>query len=542
LKAAKAMASGSLHFVQTELSSGLLSGLEKSAERLTLLLSRHRRLLLVLCTFAYGYLTWHRASRKLFWFDELVTIHIAGLHNLTLIWNALMKGVDFNPPLIYILTWFSQAIVGNGHVGARLPAILGFWVFCLCLFRFVSMRSTALAGFISMAFPLITPAYWYASEARSHSAVLGFCGLALVCWQTATSRSDRRFWPAFGLFASLTCALLTHGYAFLLFIPLTAGELARSIRGKRVDWAVWSALGASSVVALISLPLLISARSHLGVGVQLPASIATLLNTYDWLFGPTTSLLITILALICADYGTRRRRATVASDRAGPAHGFEWYEWTALFAFLTIPFFTYLAARLSGAPMVGRYSLAVVAGAACLVGMIASKRATIGLIVLAFLSAQVAREFRSFVRGITMKEPSSQYITLSTSIEDFKQKYRGIADVAPRLPIVLVDSLDSPPIFYYASPEIVPRLVYLKSEEYENNLVEKTYQALQLCCKAPGRIASLPEILATNNSFLVYSTVPYFFKIEQLARGGGKVSVEALRGEYGLFLVTYPVR
>jgi Dolichyl-phosphate-mannose-protein mannosyltransferase len=534
------MASGSLHFVETEQSPGLLSSLEKSAERLTLLLSRHRKLLLVLCTFAYGYLTWHRASRKLFWFDELFTIHIAGLHNLNLIWNALIKGVDFNPPLIYILTWFSQAIVGNEHVGARLPAIVGFWVFCLCLFQFVSMRSTALAGFISMAFPLITPAYWYASEARSHGAVLGLCGLALVCWQTATSRSDRRFWPVFGLFASLTCALLTHGYAFLLIIPLTAGELTRSIRGRRVDWTVWSALGASSVVALISLPLLISARSFLGVGVQLPASIATLLNMYDWLFGPTTSLLITILALICADYGTRRRRAAVASDRSEPAHGFEWYEWTALFAFLTIPFFMYLAARLSGAPMVGRYGLTVVAGAACLVGMIASKRATIGLIVLAFLSAQVVGDFWYFVRRTTMKEPSSQY-TLSTSIEDFKQKYRRIADVAPKLPIVLVDSLDSPPIFYYASPEIASRLVYLKTEEYED-LVEKSYKALQLCCKAPGRIASLPEILATNNSFLVYSTVPYFSKVERLARGGGKVSVEALGKEYALFLVTYPVR
>jgi 4-amino-4-deoxy-L-arabinose transferase-like glycosyltransferase len=207
---------------------GLLERLEDSAQGFELFLDRRRKLLLLLCTVSYAYVTCHRASRKLFWFDELFTVHISALSSPWPIWNALANGVDFNPPLLYILTWLSQTIFGIGQVATRLPAIVGFWVFCLCLFKFVAVRSTALAGFISLAFPLITPAYWYAYEARSHGAVLGFCGLALISWQAATSRTNHRLGPVFGLFASMACALATHSYAFLLLIPFAVGELARS--------------------------------------------------------------------------------------------------------------------------------------------------------------------------------------------------------------------------------------------------------------------------------------------------------------------------
>jgi hypothetical protein len=103
-----------------------------------------------------------------------------------------------------------------------------------------------------MSFPLVTTAYFYAYEARPHGIVLGFCGIVLVCWQAATDRFDRRFWPLLGLGGGLVCALLMHSYAALLFVPVGLGELTRSVRLRRIDWKVWLTIAISSLTILVS--------------------------------------------------------------------------------------------------------------------------------------------------------------------------------------------------------------------------------------------------------------------------------------------------
>ena len=100
-------------------------------------------------------------------------------------------------------------LVGPVHVAIRLPGMIGFWILCLYLFRFVSIRTSPLAGYVAMSFPLVTNAYYYAYEARPYGAVMGFCGLALVCWQGATNRSERRNAWLVGLACALTGGMLT---------------------------------------------------------------------------------------------------------------------------------------------------------------------------------------------------------------------------------------------------------------------------------------------------------------------------------------------
>jgi hypothetical protein len=55
-------------------------------------------------------------------------------------------------------------------------------------------------------------------------------------------RSDRRWWWHAGLAGALTCAILTHSYGVLLFLPIIFGELTRTWTLKRVDWPVWSSI------------------------------------------------------------------------------------------------------------------------------------------------------------------------------------------------------------------------------------------------------------------------------------------------------------
>jgi hypothetical protein len=133
--------------------------LETSAGRISEALNRKKYVVLLLFAIAYTFETCYFASRKLFWFDELFTVYISRLPDLASMWRALLEGVDFNPPLLYELTKLSEFLLGESSVAVRLPAIVGFGVFCLCLFRFVSIRSSALGGFVSMLFPMVTGAY-----------------------------------------------------------------------------------------------------------------------------------------------------------------------------------------------------------------------------------------------------------------------------------------------------------------------------------------------------------------------------------------------
>jgi hypothetical protein len=222
--------------------------IQRAGDSLVRVLTLHQYAFLLLASLGYFAITFYRAPRRLFWFDEIFTLYIARLPDLASIWSACIHGVDFYPAMLYLLTHWSQAAFGANELGARIPQVVGFWVFCQCLYRFVSIRTNALAGFIALLWPITTPGYWYAYEARSYGLVLGFFGLALISWQAATDqahsecvvrvneqahsecvvrvkekRSSRRSIPLAGLAVSLIGAALCHGYTFLFFVPFGVG-------------------------------------------------------------------------------------------------------------------------------------------------------------------------------------------------------------------------------------------------------------------------------------------------------------------------------
>src|ERR1035438_3518163 len=126
------------------------SRVSRSAERIVAGLERYRYLLILAFVVLYALLTSYRAGRKLFWYDEIFTFYLSRLPDVSSLWSALKMGADFNPPLFYLITHYSQALFGEGHLGTRMPEIFGFGVFCICLYRFISSRTSVLAGLISM--------------------------------------------------------------------------------------------------------------------------------------------------------------------------------------------------------------------------------------------------------------------------------------------------------------------------------------------------------------------------------------------------------
>lgn len=495
-------------------------------------LSRYRYGFLGLATVAYLAITGYQAHRRLFWFDEIFTFYVSQLPDVRAIWAACTHGVDFNPPLLYLLTRWSQDLLGANELGTRLPQILGFWTFCLCLYRFVSVRFGAIAGFTAMLIPLTASGYWYAYDARSHGLVLGFFGLALISWQAAASRMWPR-WVAYVLLAaSLTCATLCHCYAFLLFIPLGVGELARTLSRRRFDAALWCALTLPIIGSVVTIPPMLH-----GVKASLsPAQFALPISKMwsGWELAFTSSSAVTFLLaflLLAATPGWWR-----PDEPRGARRSFTSFEAAAVGAILATPVFAFLSARLAHAPMYGRYSLVVLAGVGCLFALACARNRTAGLLLLSVTVLLVGRDFVGFHQGSYVNEPATR-LPIGTFPAVWAFGFDSLETSAPGSdPIVLQDDLEFAPMFYYAPASLRSRLVYLIPE---NN--GEGYSRLEQCCGAPGRVIDRQEFLAAHRTFYLYGRdVGVPFGNEIFARRDGRIAVQGCFAEHCLFHVDFP--
>ena len=139
-------------------------------------------------------------------------------------WTAVSHGADFNPPLLYLLTRGAQWLFGEGLIATRLPAMVGVWLFGVCLFLFVARRAGVVSGIIAGIFPFFTLAQYYAYEAQGAWDRIGVVWVALVCWQRNAEGRAKYLWLAgFGLV--LLGALLTHVYAVYLLFPFALIEI-----------------------------------------------------------------------------------------------------------------------------------------------------------------------------------------------------------------------------------------------------------------------------------------------------------------------------
>ena len=245
--------------------------------------------------FLYLVSTFVVASRKLMWNDELFTFHIARLANVSELWSALMTGADQIPPVFYLITRASFFLFGINHLSIRLPEVVGFWIMSLCLYQFVSRRSSALYGFVAMLFPLVITAYDFAYEARPYGLVLGFCGLALLCWQSAAEGRYRKV-SLIGLAVSCAAAVSTHYYGVLIFFPLALGEIVRSISRRRFDVPVWVALGLALIPLLLFIPLIEQAGTYAANFWARP-HWGSIPEFYYFLLIPALSPLVAVLIL-----------------------------------------------------------------------------------------------------------------------------------------------------------------------------------------------------------------------------------------------------
>src|SRR5450631_2074561 len=181
------------------------SSLENDARNLAVVLERHKYAVLVLLTVVYAIGAVLQARGKPLWYDEIITTFAASAPDAAATWKVAQQ-TDINPPLPHLLMHFTMKWVANQEVGARIPAMAGFWIFSLCLYRFTIRRAGILYALPALLLPMVTGAYGYALEARAYGLVLGFCGLALAGWQAAAD-GDKRPLALAVLAGSLAAAL-----------------------------------------------------------------------------------------------------------------------------------------------------------------------------------------------------------------------------------------------------------------------------------------------------------------------------------------------
>jgi hypothetical protein len=429
------------------------------------------------------------ACRKPVWYDEFFTIHLSRLPHLTDLWSALAEGTDLNPPLGFLATRLCQAVLGDSAWAARLPAAAGFWVLCLCLYRFVARRGSLLFAWVALLLPLTTVIAPFAYEARPYGLVLGFCGLSLVCWQAATEGKWRG--PALvGLALALAAALWSHYYAVLLLVPLALGEGVRTWDRRRVDWPVWIALGAAALSLGLLWPLVAVARTFIG-GFWAHPHWAAVQYAYWLLLLPIqTPLLLLLLALVF--YPERVRQA----GAGGPAR----HEMAAALGLAILPLLGVLLGKGLTGVYTFRYVMPMVAGVSLVTAFVASRRSggcpllgsalVVCLLVVAWVQGR--REYDRLTVEANRIAATCDYLGAGNS---------------SGLPVAVAGPLPFLELVQHASADLAPRLVYLSDPSASRHYLQEDtaeHALRHLRHWVPVNVVDRADFLAEHRQFFVF--------------------------------------
>ena len=166
------------------------------------------------------------------------------------LWSRdLAFGYYSKPPLVAWLVRASTALIGDGELGVKLPAILGYPLAALGLYRLGTAMKNARTGLIAAALFLSMPGQALGGWVLSPDALL------LVAWSwalyllwMARTQAQLKWWIGLGVAIGLGALAK---YTMLVFVPMAAwvlwrGRDAAPVRGK----GPWIALAV--VLALIA--------------------------------------------------------------------------------------------------------------------------------------------------------------------------------------------------------------------------------------------------------------------------------------------------
>jgi hypothetical protein len=295
-----------------------------------------------------------QSRAKTFWLDEVLTWTQAQSPSLSALWSGVVYIPAVNdPPLHPIVTFFALRLPLPPDLSLRLPSFIFYAAMMLSLYVIVRRRAPESVALIACFIPIFPPVSDYAIEARPYALLLGLCGWAFAFWQRAADRRSGRTASLVLLFVCLTCAIWTHYFALLIFLPLYAGELWRSVVSG-FDRNMWFTLLAPVAAILAYIPLLPGASVMRSAQWAGDVKASDFLGTYAYAFEPS----IFVLLLLCCLGGLALPAATSNPTDVRGDIAFRDYEYVAIAAlFLLPPALAYGAAKMVTHAYHPRYAL-----------------------------------------------------------------------------------------------------------------------------------------------------------------------------------------
>lgn len=483
----------------------------------------------------YFGVTLRLASTKPLWSDEFFTLYLARLPTLNDLWTALSTGADQHPPLFYLLSRLSLWALGENALAVRIPAILGFWLFCLALYFLVGRNTSPWFGAIAMVFPMSTLGYQYAYEARGYGPVLGFSAWALLCW-THVRTPRLRPWAILGLALFLAAAVGCHYYAVMLLLPLGVGETTYSVRARKLDPWVWLGFAGIGITLATSWHFIASARTFAPAFWARP-NWGDAFWYWQNVLGPAQ---VPLFVVLCIWLGIRAMSPPNAPGNDLPADTAPqrdlWPEMAAVWCLLALPLLVMIGAKVTTGAFHFRYVLFALLGPCILfpwaLHRISRRRELVGAIALALMVLWF------YAQGLSR-------------IGDERTSRRAINDDAEwllehnpeRLPLVLARNDLWYRQSYYGPSELKRQIIYLAAPERARQLlghdtVDRCALTLQPWFRLP--LANYQVFLDRTDRFLLFTDADTYWnwQLTELVDGDLKINIVARHGSSILCEVT----
>jgi hypothetical protein len=441
------------------------------------------------------------------WYDELFTLYVASEPTLGDVLRALLKGADTNPPVDYLLRHASLASFGDSSAAFRWPSAAAFVAGQLAIFAYVRTRVPFLAAAGAALLPVATAAVFFTYEGRAYALLFASAPIALWAWQRAAERSGRPLRLVL-LLGALCFGPYSHYYGVLNFLPVTAGEALRWRHQHRIDWPMAAVIAAAAV---LTLGLLVFARNASGMQGNFWAAgfrFAELPGYYSGFLGYAGAAAYIVVGVAVALAALGWRGSSPAERPAVPAH-----EILAAAVLALTPVSAFLLAVVATGALTSKYTIALVAGVAILVG---------------YLLACGEARHRGLVAATTVLLAIWAVGRHASSALD----YRGSEPIPAAIRAALVRSsqpvaFDSPHLFLqfvHYEPQLAGRFVYpmdaataLEVRGFNND--EIALRGLQQI--RPLNVVGYRDFIDRHDTFLVvYSRVFWPALVKALRRDG----------------------
>jgi hypothetical protein len=320
----------------------------------------------------------------------------------------------------------------------------------ICLFFFVAKRSNAAFGTVAMLLPLLTMARTYAVEAKPYGSLMGWTGVALICWRYAKPGNRYHGWALAGLGIALACVTSSHFFGVVVGLPLLAGEAVRYWERRRVDWALAGVMSLNYWPLVFFVPILKAGGAVHGVHPwQRPLTLGSIPTSFDLLLAEAAAPIF-VCVLIAAAF--RMWRPADGAVKVPPD------ELAAAGALALLPVAAFPGLRVLGVRvMEEKYLIAMVMGVAILFAwslcVLAGRSVVLGTVLAGVVLVWGCRDF---VRDLHWAQDERfQVVNFAPP---------AAVDSLGPVPIV-IDSARFATLERYAAPAIAERIYYVIDPE-----------------------------------------------------------------------------